>query len=99
MICTHTATCFASVNYWRWPRRDWRRTMDLVVARVSFLVTVTYGALHVKPPPNNHDEGDNNDDGGAALLLRWKRWRVRMKVVMEPALRLGSLQAVAPAVA
>ena len=73
LICTHTATCFASVNYWRWPRRDWRRTMDLVVARVSFLVTVTYGALHVKPPPNNHDEGDNNDDGGAALLLRWLR--------------------------
>jgi len=41
-------TSFISANYWRKATYSWRRNMDLILAKISFIVFVSNGLLHVR---------------------------------------------------
>ena len=44
-------TSLASANYWRKATYSWRRNLDLVVARVSFITFVSTGIIYVRYTP------------------------------------------------
>ena len=51
LVSVHMLTAAASVNFWRSAfTSGLRRTLDVVVARVSFATTFTYGVQHVRKP-------------------------------------------------
>ena len=44
----YTSTTLASLNYWRYPVPGLRRNIDLIVARISFLITLISGIIFIK---------------------------------------------------
>jgi hypothetical protein len=44
-------TSLVSANFWRKPDYSWRRDLDLVVAKISFVVFTTKGAIHARYTP------------------------------------------------
>ena len=44
----YTSTSFASLNYWRNPLNGFRRNIDLIVARTSFIITLISGIIFIK---------------------------------------------------
>lgn len=46
--CTYVATAAVSINYWRDAQSSWRRELDLVVAKLSFGITVYNGWLYTR---------------------------------------------------
>lgn len=41
-------TTFASINYWIYPVNGLRRNIDLIIGRLSFIITVICGILFIK---------------------------------------------------
>lgn len=41
-------TSFISANYWRKPTYSWRRNMDLIFAKISFIVFASNGFFYVR---------------------------------------------------
>ena len=44
-------TCLISANYWRKATYSWRRTADLVFAKISFVTFVSNGVIYVRSMP------------------------------------------------
>lgn len=47
-LVTSTVTTLASINYWRNAVPGWRRTTDMIVAKVSFLIYFITGVCRIK---------------------------------------------------
>ena len=44
-------TSLVSANFWRKPYYSWRRDLDLVVAKISFVLFTTKGAIYARYTP------------------------------------------------
>ena len=47
-LVTSAVTTLASINYWRDAVPGWRRTTDMLIAKMSFLIYVATGICHIE---------------------------------------------------
>ncbi len=43
-----TITSAVSANFWRYAIDSWRRNMDLIVAKIAFVIFMYYGIVHIR---------------------------------------------------
>lgn len=48
MCLISLVTTLVSINYWRKPKDGWRRNLDLIVAKVSFLIYFSVGLVNIR---------------------------------------------------